>query len=257
MIKKLTILSVGVTTLLAGVYFYNSSNSSSKKIGFFENKNPYERKPASIGNVNNVVKPIVQKKKVTGVKQRALRLSEIKSCYTQKCDFASNDSREYDLTVGNSLKKELFDLYEETLKNEISDQRITDIGIEYLRVSNGHVKEAALLVLSTQEPSQEALNAITENVLDYHDANLVGLALMELEKYRSTDYQVVIRESFIKNFNNGSLMVKEALAKGIYKFVNANNREDYGEILNSLPHNSQVRKNLKASLDRYDYNARL
>jgi len=257
MLKKFTIAFTGLTLCL-GAYYFVGHNKESKRIGLFDRKNPYSRKPASLPIRREVVQKEVKKEaKVETLDVAKSRLAKIKDCYTQKCNISSNDSREYDLSVGQSLKKELFSLYEQTLRNEVIDDRITEIGIEYLGVSDGHVKEAALLLLSTQEPSQEALNAITENVLDYHDANLIGLALMELEKYKTGEFDVVIKDSFIKNFRKGSLLVKEALAKGIYKFVNEENRNDYGEILRSLPKNSKVRKNLKATLDRYDYNTRL
>lgn len=256
MLKKTAFIALGIASTLGGIHYLSNSGNSNNRVGIFKNKNPYSRKPASIIQKPRVEKKIVKKKKAN-LDDRINTLAEIKNCYTVKCDFDANDSREYDLTVGQNLKKELFDLYENVLRKEIQDPKILATGIEYLKVSDGHVKEAALLLLSTQEPSQEALTAITENVLDYHDANLVGLALMELEKYKTGEYDVIIKESFIKNFDRGSLMVKEALAKGIYRFVNESNRNDYDEILRGLPKGSRVRRNLKASLDRYDHSARL
>jgi hypothetical protein len=257
MLKKAAFVALGVAATLGGIHYFSNSGSSGKRVGIFENKNPYSRKPASLVHKKVIKKKPVALKKKANIDSRISGLAEIKNCYIVKCDFEANDSREYDLTVGQNLKKELFNLYESVLRKEINDPKITAVGIEYLKVPNGHVKEAALLLLSTQEPSQEALSAITENVLDYHDANLVGLALMELEKYKTGEYDVIIKESFIKNFDRGSLMVKEALAKGIYRFVNEANRNEYHQILEGLPKGSRVRRNLKASLDRYDHSARL
>lgn len=257
MLRKVAFIALGVTATLGGIHYFSSTGTSMNKVGIFKNKNPYSRKPASLIQKKVIKKKPVIVKKKANIDSRISSLAEIKNCYVVKCDFEANDSREYDLTVGQNLKRELFNLYENVLRKEINDSKITTVGIEYLKVPNGHVKEAALLLLSTQEPSQEALTAITENVLDYHDANLVGLALMELEKYKTGEYDVIIKDSFIKNFDRGSLMVKEALAKGIYRFVNESNRNEYDQILQGLPKGSRVRRNLKASLDRYDHSARL
>ncbi len=257
MLKKMTVAGVSLFSIIVGVNFYNTSEDKVVSTDFFDRKNPYSRKPASIGKGEVLVKKEEINKKVVGIENRIEKLATLKGCYTKKCEFSSADSREYDLSVGQSLKKELLNFYEEVLTNEIVDERVSSIARDFLKISNGHVKEAALLLISTQGPSQENLDSIVNNVLEYHDANLVGLALMELEKYKDDQYEVSIKESFVNNFTTGSLMVKEALAKGLYRFVNEDSRNVYGDILESLPKGSRVRRNLKASLDRYDHRARL
>jgi phenylalanyl-tRNA synthetase beta subunit len=155
--------------------------------------------------------------------------------------------------VGQSLKTELLALYEDTLNRNRRDKRLSEISREFLKISDGHVKEAALFLLSTQEPTPENLNAILESIMNYHDANLIALALMELEKYQGAQYQVQLYENFKSNLKTGSIFVKEALARGIDQFVTLDTRGDFEDLLNEMPLNSRVRQNLKSSLDRFDH----
>ncbi len=235
------------------LFFFPSSKETVGSL--LDYRNPYTRKPASISDAQEVVE--TESVDRTKLQIKLSKLYTLKNCYTTDCDIASSDSREYELTIGSQLKQELLAFYEEVLKSGRVSTEIEDVALEFLAINDGHVKEAALLLLSTQPPSQVALTGIIENVLDYHDPNLIGLALIELEKYKNEDYHIQIKESFLKNFREGSLLVKEALAKGIYKFVNQDTRSQYESILNNLPKNSRVRKNLKASLERYDYRSKL
>lgn len=253
------------TTLLIAAYgyFHFSDNSPKMVKNFLDYKNPYTRKPASVTDAfENIKETKVAKEEVVvktdkGYMTKIESLKRLVTCYESNCDFADGDPREYDLSVGRELKKEMMDLYEDVLKKEIVDKSIEKTAIEFLAISDGHVKEAALLLLSTQPPSQDALDAIINDVLDYHDPNLIGLTLMELEKYKDEAYKVQIRESFLKNFKSGSLLVREALAKGLYRFVSEDTRSQFENIMESLPKNSKVRNNIKYSLERFDSKTRL
>ncbi|EQC46656.1 hypothetical protein [Bacteriovorax sp. Seq25_V] len=251
--NKVTYGLVLFSAVVGYMFFFPGSKESVGSL--LDYRNPYSRKPASLSAPQEVVETESVDK--TKLQIKLSKLYTLKDCYTSDCDIASNDAREYELTIGSKLKKELLSFYEEVLKSGKVSSEIEDVALEFLAINDGHVKEAALLLLSTQPPTQVALNGIIDNVLDYHDPNLIGLALIELEKYKSEEYNLQIKESFVRNFREGSLLVKEALAKGIYKFVNHESRSQYENILNNLPKNSRVRKNLKASLERYDYRSKL
>lgn len=239
---------------------------SGKTMSFLSYKNPYSRKPASFElavqkKEENVEKATPTKEvKVSKIKKIELKIdkiNEVVSCYQKDCDFADTDSREYGLSVGQALKSQMMELYEETLKMELESSQIEELGAKLLAIGDGHVKEAAILLLSTQPPSQMVLDSLIENVIDYHDPNLIGLTLIELEKYNDEKYKIQIRDSFMKNFKEGSLLVKEALAKGLYRFVSEDTRGQFQDILENLPKNSRVRNNLKSSLDRFDHTVNL
>lgn len=257
--------SSGIFVIAISAYIF-FGDFQGKSMSFLSYKNPYSRKPASFelaaqSKDDETVKKEEQKEikvsKSKKIEKKIDKLNDIVSCYQKDCDFANTDSREYGLSVGQALKTEMMDLYEDVLKNEFESSEISMIANKLMAIEDGHVKEAAILLLSTQPPSQENLTSLIDNVIDYHDPNLIGLTLIELEKYDDEKYKIQIRDSFMKNFREGSLLVKEALAKGLYRFVSEDTRGQFQDILNNLPKNSRVRNNLKSSLDRFDHSVNL
>jgi hypothetical protein len=182
-------------------------------------------------------------------KKKLQAISHIATCFeSRSCGFSKEDSRSYDLELGNSLKREIYKLYEDVADQEIEAQWVSDVARKYMNVSNGHVKEAALMLMSTQPPSSENLDSILDDVISFHSAPLAELAMVELSKYQKESWKSQIDKSFLDNLSRGSLLVRQTLAKNISTFLNDGNREIYESFIESLSGNSKVKKFISASL---------
>lgn len=180
------------------------------------------------------------------------RLSGINNCYKkQNCNYSSRDPKEYSIEVGQDLRRELLNLLDRVETQELEGDAISEIGREYIQNQDGYVKEAALLLLSTQAPSRANLMSIVEHVLDYHNTDLVELALIELEKYELNDDKQYIYDAIKKNLMTGSIISRERISREIYSFISEDTYHVYLEVSKSLSRGSIVRKNLEAALEQY------
>ena len=186
----------------------------------------------------------------TSYKKRIRAINHLAICFeSRSCGFSKNDSRSYDLELGNAIKRELDSLYEEILDNEVQASWVSSLARRYMKISNGHVKESALMLMSTQGPSSENLSSILNDAISFHSAPLAELALVELSKYQTSTWREEIDKSFITNLSRGSLFVRQTLAKNIESFLNSENRELYKEFVESLPGSSKVKRYIMASLN--------
>ncbi|EQC50342.1 hypothetical protein M899_2571 [Bacteriovorax sp. BSW11_IV] len=178
-------------------------------------------------------------------------IQKLKDCYSKICNFPNKDPRMHDLALGQKIKDKLFKLKEKAL-NEKSNPKYSEIAREYLKIEDGHVKEAALALMSTQPISSENFHSIVQDVLKYHDDALIEDAMMELERYQKLGHQEQITEALTESFQVASPMIKEKLAKGLFPFINEDTFNKYSEMAQNQNWNAKSVKILRSNLRRFE-----
>lgn len=206
-------------------------------------KNSLQRSPAS--------SEISQKKENQSKPDLVRSLEKLKTCYKSKCNFPDKDPRMHDLLVGQEIKKEIFELTK-LAKEQTSGYDYSSLAREFIQIEDGHVKEAALSLLATQDISKENFESIVQNVLLYHDDALIDQAMMELERYKTSGYENETTQAIEKSFSGASPMIRERLAKNVYPFISEENRETFRDISKRDPWNSKSAKILRANLRRFE-----
>lgn len=178
---------------------------------------------------------------------------KLDNCYKEKCDsIPSNDPREYELTIGQKIKNRLLYLAEIVEDEKLSSESVSVIARYFLSNPDGHVKEAALQLISTQTPSEKNLESITKNILSYHDMELAEFALTEFQKYYlNAEYRTSIDNSLINTLIGGSLLTRESVSKNIFPFLTAENIERFESFLKTTEPGSKVNSYLGEAIDRF------
>ena len=174
-------------------------------------------------------------------------------CYEKEtCNYPKNDPREYKLTVGQEIKKALKRPFKKVIRGEQIDTKFwTKIAITSLSIPDGHVKEAALDLLSTQEPNPSAFEKIISEVIKYHDPLLIEQALAELQKYKEPKYQKRIYETLSQVLSTGSVLVKKEVAENIGPFLNKDSLPYFQNSLQKMNPRSSTRTVLYKILQDY------
>ncbi len=239
-----------------GAYLLTEKNRSEESLVskvVFSSKKIGSRAPASIKRAKLKLKKIKNENKRVSILSYSIELRKIFKCYEQlNCPFSQSDSRAYDLAVGKKLKEKINEISEYVEEANIEDERIAALARKYLSVEDGHVKEAALLLLSTQPTSEDNLNSILDEVIDYHDSALLPVAFLEFEKYENESDRQMIEESLFKNMKSGSILVREGISKNLLTMINERNKEKVVMFMQSLPSDSNMRRNLQNSIERYE-----
>ncbi|OUR96748.1 hypothetical protein A9Q84_10430 [Halobacteriovorax marinus] len=236
--KKLFVFTiVGLTALfLSSQFFESSSKSEDLSVSSITSDKTQTKTLRSVASVE--------------LGQKLKQLDDLENCLdSRKCGFSNSDSREYDLEVGRAIKVELEKLYEYISDEEIEDEWVSELGRRYIQFEDGHIKEAALMLLSTQAPSDKNLEVVLSEVISFHSAPLVELGLLELTKYKTPVWNRRIDESFMKNLNSGSLVVRQLLAKKISQFLTNDNRAMYKEFA-ATTNDSKVKRYIEAALSK-------
>lgn len=187
----------------------------------------------------------------TSESQIQREIQSLKDCYSKKCNFSDQDPRMHDLALGQAIKEKLYQIKSQAL-NEKSNPKYSKIARDFLKIEDGHVKEAALALLSTQPISKENFQAIVQNVLKYHDDALIEDAMIELERYQKLGNQEEITNAFTESFQTASPMIKEKIAKGIFPFINEDNFNKYSEMTQNQNWNAKSVKILRSNLRRFE-----
>ncbi|MDD0853743.1 hypothetical protein HBN50_11585 [Halobacteriovorax sp. GB3] len=247
--KKLIISATGFTFLLVGSFY---SFKEQLNYGAHQRAN-YMRSPASIDHVEI---SLIEKKR-EDVAKISLRLEMLEQCYNEQvCGFDQSDSRSYALAVGSAISKELNEIYDKIQEGELVDSRYEDLANHYLKIPDGHVKEEALNILSTQPPSQKSFETIVDYALLYHDDALIEQSMTELLKYKET-HENEIMNSFSKVLSTSSPMVREKLGSHIFPFLNERTYDQFITFSTRLPKGSKTQIALKAAIRKYRYTNRL
>ncbi len=179
-------------------------------------------------------------------------LTKLESCYeTDDCNFPNNDPREYGMAIGLAIQTELHSLYNKVENKNLTNDAISQLARHYLSTPDGHIKEEALLILTTQPTSEANLYSILNDILNYHDADLTDMAMNELARYKNSEYSATINDYLKKNLLTGSHFTSLTIAKSISLFLSDDNIKEYQKIAQRMGTQSQSAQFLLASIENY------
>jgi hypothetical protein len=180
--------------------------------------------------------------------KKSQELKTIYNCYKLRdCDLPKTDPRAYDLAVGLKLKQKLYEIYNNMTEPDYDNENISRIAREYLSIADGHVKEAALVLMGTQPPSRENLESLIKDVFNFHDSTLINMAFSEIEKYKDAADRIYIEEAILENLSKGSILVREALSKNISQIITSENKNKFLRLIEGLPKDSIIYRNIMNS----------
>ena len=187
----------------------------------------------------------------TSVAEYESRIANAAACYaSESCDYPKTYPREYSNNVSLSLKRELLAFANFAEARRARSRDIADSARAQLAVPDGHVKEAALRLLATQDPAPENRDAILSDVIGYHDANLIPQALLELRRYDLAGSPSV-HDALIDSIMTGAPFVAGAVADGIGPFINEASYPRYADALSRLEPGTRSHAALEAALEQY------
>lgn len=181
-------------------------------------------------------------------------LKEIEDCYEKEgsCGFPQSDPKSEFFAIGRRLKKDLLKLQSEVMDQQRKDEQISEIARHFLKVADGHVKEAALHLMSTQEKSQDNLESLLTEIIAYHDAKLIEQGMLELRRYLGNKAnESKIHQALSKAMRTGSPFVAEQISKNLNPFINEDSLPLYMKTMSQLSKGSHTHKNLKNAINEY------
>lgn len=174
------------------------------------------------------------------------------SCYEQDCGRPIIDPRTDYYSLGQDLKRKLYDYKNYVMQNSIRDSSVAELAKKFLAHSDGHVQEIALDLLSTQEISQDNLQAVLENIINGIDPNLIHQALLELQRYKSIDDQEKIRIALGNALIHGTPFVAAAIAERMNLVLTTQNISYFENLMVQLDPKSKIYISLKYSIQEFD-----
>lgn len=188
--------------------------------------------------------------------QQKLAATELKSLmgcyYSESCDFPNNDPRQYKLEVGQKIKSKLHQAHLRIQRQqEPKPENWATLSAQALTIEDGHVKQAALEVLSNLEPNPEAFEKILKEVLGYHDASLIPLAMAELQKYEGTGQKQKIYATLAQVLQTGSLMVRKEVINHLDPWLNKKSLPYFETALKNLNPDSNIHSSLYKMIKEY------
>ncbi len=185
-------------------------------------------------------------------------IQEIKSnlvqhnrCYTEDCSTEEVHPRTAYHEAGQKIKAELIRLRDYVKQQNITDGEVSEIALEALENSDGHVQEVALGLLSTQPTAPENLEAILEKIVRGYDAELIAQALNELQRYNSAADEQRIRAVLAEEMLHGAPFVGQAIAKNISMFLNRDSVSFFESVIEKIVPGSIIYDSLRASIREY------
>ena len=174
-------------------------------------------------------------------------------CYQKDdCDFPSEDPKAYHFAIGQKLKKTLMNIESSISENGVKEEKYQKLGQFFMAVPDGHVKEAALHILSSQEPSKDSFQAIIDGILNFHDPALIRHAMFELERYLGSSHEQKMIQEIAKVLLRGSPSVSKEISRYLVAFINSNSRDVFKEVLFQLHPRSIVYQRIQETLSEYE-----
>lgn len=240
--------SVVVLGTVLGIYFLESEpelklTSTPQKSAHIHNtesklgpQNP-QRSPAQAGgDIESVEK----------------KLDDTFQCYvSENCNFPKTDPKSYYFAVGQQLKNDILQFQAQVIKHRIVSPRIQNMALFYLKAEDGHVKAAALHLLSTQPVAEKSVDAIINEILNYHDSMLINHALLELLRYLGSSSEDKIHQALNKAIRTGAPFVSREITNHIEPFINQNSLRYYQETLSTLSQSTLIYKTLKTRIEEF------
>lgn len=148
-------------------------------------------------------------------------IDHLNRCYSEDCvpETVAPPTAYYE--AGQNIKLELMKLRDFVQANDLTDSRVSNIAIQALDNSDGHVQTVALDLLASQPTSSEALDAILDKVVRGYDAEMIEQAVKELQRYDAPASQEKIRQYLAEEMVTGAPFVSQAIAQHIHPFLNS------------------------------------
>lgn len=182
------------------------------------------------------------------------RLQQLEDCYQTEgqCGFDLSDPKAEHFAIGQEIKKELLKIQFQAQKYKLQSPEFAEIARHHLKNPDGHVKAAALHLMSTQEISAENLDSILNEIILYHDAHLIQHAMLELTRYLGQAYDQKIHHGLSRALAQGAPFVSLEIAKGLQPFINSASFGIYSHLMTQLGAGSKTRSLLKVSLEEFE-----
>jgi hypothetical protein len=175
---------------------------------------------------------------------------KLNRCYETGCGLGDSFPRERSDGAGLLLKAELMKLAAVAEAEDARDPELAAIAREQMANPDGHVKEAALRLMATQEPSLANRDAILANVVADRDDSLIAPALLELRRY-DLERAPEIHLALIGSMARGAPYVALAIARQIEPFVNDASYSLYTSSLGQLSSGTLAYEALRSALEQY------
>ena len=136
--------------------------------------------------------------------------------------------------------------------NDTQSGELTSVARHFLSNPDGHVKEAALHLMASQEPDLKNLDTLLKEVIQYHDARLIPIALLELTRYLGQGQDQKIHQGLTQAMLQGAPFVSLEIAKGIAPFLSSGSLSTYEMALQHLGPTSRTKWHLKITLEEFE-----
>lgn len=242
---------IGFVSVITLLYLKFEKRESARKI---------TRSPASISKKLTPLALVVPKPQTAStplpIENREesvlAEITKLSECYEKNCSMFSDDPRTEYYRLGQALKGKLAEYNSYVTKNELKEDKVTALALQFLAHSDGHVQEVALDLLSTQETSEQSLEAILKYIIGGYDAELIPQSFLELQRYTHPGDQEKIRNSLAYALLHGVPFVATAISENISLLLNAENISYYKSLVSSLDPRSKIYQNLKFSIQEFD-----
>ncbi|MEY4616130.1 MAG: hypothetical protein RJB66_1090 [Pseudomonadota bacterium] len=158
------------------------------------------------------------------------------------------DPRSRQMTVARELAYKVDQRYIFIANKKMQSPKIAELAREILMEKEGYIKESALKLLLTQDAAAENIEAVSEGVLDFHDSNLLDLAIQELSRHLGGDGADRVHEKVRAALFSGSLLVRQGLSEKIQPFINEGSFDFYERAAQDPMLDTKVKSNLQSSL---------
>ena len=174
-------------------------------------------------------------------------IQKLIDCLKFSChQFSNNDPRAYHLQVMRSIAHSIKDLGQ-----DLSDMKRWQLVQETIVLPDGYVKEAALNLLATLPPSDEARELFIKEVLFFHDDKLVVQSVGEIQKYLFGTDRERMMMAISTVYKSGSPNVKRALSGLTQQLLNDQTINDFARLARNLPPLSLNRERIARALMAY------
>lgn len=189
--------------------------------------------------------------KPDGLAEHREKLAALNDCLKRACPGVPNTTpREYDFEIGARMKETLLSLSDLAQEKGLRGDDLSGIAREGLENPDGHVKEAALHLMSTQDPSPANRDAILAHVIADYDGTLIEHGMLELMRV-DPGGSPATHSALAESMAHGAPFVAQAVADGIGPFINEATYAHYERQLAQLDRASQVHRSLDAALRDY------
>lgn len=178
--------------------------------------------------------------------------SHLNCIHEQNCDLPDDDPKAYMFAAYKNLSVAIKENKSYFLTNW-NNTKATLLK-SFLKLPDGFVKNEALQIALelNHRDSQGLLTSVVDDVLHYHDAELVEDSLKFLSQTMTTENEHYIYSEVGKALSTGSPVVGEALAQNIDVLLNPRSVETFKNVASKLPPGSAEKVFLNSSIKEFE-----